>query len=69
MFRAGGRSENPEGWGTGSYVLGIICPPPWFELGLTDLPKYGWGGRQLPCPFSVSVPDVGIKLKLLEEGF
>ena len=30
-------------------LVGIICPPPVVEIGLTDMPKYGGGGHGTPA--------------------
>ena len=43
QIRAVGRSENLEGGGASSHVVGIT-PTPLDRIGLTDLPKSGTGG-------------------------
>ena len=44
------RIVQKDGGGGTSNMAGIICPP-LVQIGLTDTPKLGWGGKcPPPCP-------------------
>ena len=47
LFRAVGKSENPEGGGARSHVVGIN-PQPLNRIGLNDLPKSRTGVKPYP---------------------
>ena len=49
IYRAVERSENP-GTGASRNVVGITCPP-LVEIGLTDVPKFGWAIALLALRF------------------
>ena len=58
--RAVGSSKRGGGGHVVGSVVDIVCPPPIFEIGLTDLPKSGVGGHVPPGSYG---PDMCILFK------